>query len=79
MAVFDITMTDRTTACVVEAEAYQQEGPMTTFFTSDRGRGTLDSWATRLASFRSADVLMIRRRLDARDEPPSLDLVARSS
>jgi hypothetical protein len=78
MAMFEITMTDRTTECLVEAEAYQQEGPMTTFFRSDGGRGTLDSWATRLASFRSADVLMIRRRNESMTDRPILDLVVNS-
>jgi len=75
MANFEITMTDQTVQRVEAAEAYEQEGPMTTFFTSEGNRGRLDSWATRLASFRSADVFMIRRCVDPEQERPRLDLV----
>ena len=76
MATFEITMADNTRALVIDAEGYAQEGPMTTFFVSDDGRGRLDSWATRMASVRSADVLMIRRVSQV--DPavaPSLELV----
>ena len=52
MATFEITMVDSTRELVVDAEGYAPEGPMTTFFTSDGGRGCLDSWATRIASVR---------------------------
>ncbi len=74
MATFEITMTDQSVQRVEDAEAYEQEGPMTTFFVSEGNRGRLDSWATRLASFRSADVFMIRR-CDIGRERPQLDLV----
>lgn len=74
MATFEITMTDKSVQRVDAAEAYEQEGPMTTFFVSEGNRGRLDSWATRLASFRSADVFMIRR-CDVAAERPQFDLV----
>ena len=61
MTTFEITLTDRSVQTVDDAEAYQQEGPMTTFFNTDASSGRLDSWSTRLASFRSADIAMIRR------------------
>lgn len=60
MASFQVTLRDRTVESVEGADAYQQEGPMTTFFRTD-GRGTVDSWSTRVASVRTADVLLIRR------------------
>ena len=44
------------------ADAYQQEGPMTTFFRRAHGRDVIDSWSTRVASFRTADLLIVRRR-----------------
>ena len=44
------------------ADAYQQEGPMTTFFHRAHGRDVIDSWSTRIASFRTADLLIVRRR-----------------
>jgi hypothetical protein len=42
------------------ADAYQQEGPLTTFFRTAPGRAVVDCWSTRLASFRTADVRVIR-------------------
>ena len=42
------------------ADAYQQEGPLTTFFQTSPGRTVVDCWATRLASFRTADIRKIR-------------------
>ncbi len=60
MACFEVTLRDRTVESVGDADAYQQEGPMTTFFRTD-GRATVDSWSTRVASVRTADVLLIRR------------------
>lgn len=77
MAAYEITMSDQSVQ-IVEADAYQMEGPLTTFFRTDGGHGRLDSWATRLASFRSADVLMIRRLERFEHAPadrPHLDLV----
>lgn len=60
MACFELTLRDRTTEQVGDADAYQQEGPMTTFFRTGDG-GRVDSWSTRVASVRTADVLLIRR------------------
>ena len=42
------------------ADAYVQEGTFTTFFRGQDGRAVLDSWAKRLASYRSADISRIR-------------------
>jgi hypothetical protein len=41
---------------------------MTTFFRRGDGRDVIDSWSTRMASFRTADLLVVRRReaLEAR-------------
>ena len=61
MSSFEIIFGSETSSSIVQADAYEQEGPMTTFFTSDAGHTRLDSWSTRLASFRSADVAAIRR------------------
>jgi hypothetical protein len=43
------------------ADAYQQEGPMTTFFRRGDGRNVIDSWSTRVASYRTTDLLVVRR------------------
>lgn len=65
MASFEVRMGDRTVERVDGADAYQQEGQMTTFFATRRG--VVDSWATRIASYRTAEVLSIRRT----EEPAS--------
>lgn len=78
MASFEITMNNENVQRIDHAEAYGLEGPMTTFFVTEDGHGRLDSWATRLASFRSADVVMIRRvehEVDHASGRPKLDLI----
>jgi len=64
MASFEVTLRDRTVEHVVGADAYQQEGPMTTFFHLGEGRDVVDCWSQRVASVRTADVLLIRRAED---------------
>lgn len=68
MANYDITLRGTAdsgaathAACeVVVADAYQQEGPMTTFFRLDNQRRVIDCWSTRVASFRTADIVAVR-------------------
>lgn len=61
MASFEVTLSDRQTEQVEGADAYQQEGPLTTFFALGGDRHVIDSWSVRLASFRTADIVAIRR------------------
>jgi hypothetical protein len=61
MPTFEVILQDRTVETVDGADAYQQEGPMTTFFRRGEGRAVIDSWSTRVASFRTADLLAVRR------------------
>ena len=61
MALFAVTLTDQTTDVVEGADAYQQEGPLTTFFAFRDDRQVIDSWSIRLASYRTADIAAIRR------------------
>ena len=56
---FDVTLRDRTIESF-EADAYQQEGPMTTFFRLGEGREVVDCWAGRVASVRTADIVLVR-------------------
>ncbi len=56
-----VTLSSGDTVTVVGANAYQPEGPMTTFFATGSGRGTIDSWSIRVASYRTADIVSIRR------------------
>ena len=59
------------TATVVGANAYQPEGPMTTFFSTGSSRGTIDSWSVRVASYRTADIVSIQRTVAQAAEQPS--------
>jgi hypothetical protein len=61
MPTFEVMLRDRSVVTVDGADAYQQEGPMTTFFRRGNGREVIDSWSTRIASFRTADLLAVRR------------------
>lgn len=61
MALFAVTLTDQTTDVVEGADAYQQEGPLTTFFAFRGNRHVIDSWSVRLASYRTSDIAAIRR------------------
>jgi hypothetical protein len=46
---------------IEQADAYQQEGPLTTFFSIDGQRRVVDCWSVRLASFRTAEIRSIHR------------------
>ncbi|HEY6414957.1 MAG TPA: hypothetical protein VIX41_01925 [Acidimicrobiales bacterium] len=67
MPTFEVMLRDRSVETVAGADAYQQEGPMTTFFRRGDGREVIDSWSTRIASFRTADLLAVRRCESALD------------
>jgi hypothetical protein len=58
---FEVTLRDRTREMIDGADAYRQEGQMTTFFRHGDGREVVDCWSTRIASFRTAEILIIRR------------------
>lgn len=62
MPTFEVMLRDQSVVTVDGADAYQQEGPMTTFFRRGNGREVIDSWSTRIASFRTVDLLAVRRR-----------------
>ncbi len=58
---FTVTLRDGIEERVVGADAYQQEQSMTTFFRTE-GRQTVDCWAVRMASFRTDNILAVRRQ-----------------
>ena len=62
MPTFEVILRDGAVEIVDGADAYQQEGPMTTFFRRGDGRSVIDSWSTRMASYRTADLAVVRRR-----------------
>ena len=57
---FEVTLTDDTVERVDGADSYSLEGPLTTFFGNDRPR-PLDSWSTKVASYRTERIAKIRR------------------
>lgn len=61
MAQFAIQLSKGETITISEADAYQFEGPLTTFFSTGSGRQVIDSWSTRVASYRTADIVSIER------------------
>ena len=58
---YEVTTSDGGCELVAGADTYQLEGPLTTFFCTEAGRGVVDCWSVRLASFRTVDVVRIRR------------------
>jgi hypothetical protein len=58
---YEVTLRDAEVDVVDGADAYQQEGQMTTFFQHGSGRGVLDAWSTRIASYRTSEIVKIRR------------------
>ena len=60
--IHDIVLADGEVVEIRGANAYAQEGPLTTFFHSGRSRAAIDSWAERVASFKTAEIRRITRR-----------------
>lgn len=61
MITYQVTGKDGAHDVVEGADAYQQEGTMTTFFATESGRPVVDCWSTRIASFRTSEILAVRR------------------
>ena len=66
---YEITLKDRTVEVIDGADAYQQEGQMTTFFALGDDRRVVDCWSTRLASFRTSEIMIVRRHPSPAAEP----------
>ncbi len=77
MVGYEVVLKDRTVERIDGADAYEQEGPMTTFFERAAGRQVVDCWSSRVASLRTQDILIIRRAprgpstVTARSCPPN--------
>ena len=61
MPAFAVQFADDRTEQIDDVDAYQQEGPLTTFFRAGSQRRIIDCWSTRVASFRTADIVTVRR------------------
>ncbi len=58
---YEVTTRDGAAELIEDADTYCQEGPLTTFFATDPGRQVIDSWSVRLASYRTAEIVRVRR------------------
>ncbi len=58
---FEITLIDQNKETIPEADGYELEGPLTTFFMSDGHTQRLSSWSTRLASYKTDQITSIKR------------------
>ncbi|MGH9106588.1 MAG: hypothetical protein ACRDZX_12280 [Acidimicrobiales bacterium] len=56
---YEVELKDNLVELVEGADAYVAEGPLTTFFQGHDGLAVLDSWARRLASFRTSDIVSV--------------------
>ena len=61
MTAYEITLKDQARERIDGADAYSQEGQLTTFFRTTSDRQVVDCWSVRLASFRTNEVLAVRR------------------
>ena len=60
-ASFSITLRDHSTESIDGADTSFHEKVMTTFYRTDNARGAVDCWSTAMASFRTDEILAIRR------------------
>lgn len=58
---FEVMLADDSVERVEQADSYQQEGPLTTFFDNDSRPGGLGAWSVKVASFRTEQILRIAR------------------
>lgn len=58
---FVVHFEDDTTTTVDDADSYEQEGPLTTFFDRNGGGRLSSSFAVRVASFRTSKIVEVRR------------------
>lgn len=72
MATFQITLKDQSTDQIDDVDAYQQEGAMTTFFQTGSNRRVVDTWSTRVASYRTSEIMSIRRVAKRQDREATL-------
>ena len=59
---FEVVLRDEVVEQIDGADGYAQEGPLTTFFDNGARPGGLGCWSVKLASYRTGDIVRIRRR-----------------
>ncbi|MDP9073297.1 MAG: hypothetical protein M3N98_03810 [Actinomycetota bacterium] len=68
MSSYEVRLKGGEVDVVTDADAYRQEGPLTTFFQTRPGRTVIDCWARPVASYRTADISRIRAEPDPEPE-----------
>jgi len=58
---FAVTLTDGSVEHIDDADSYQLEGPLTTFFLADGRANKLSNWSIRVASLRTDRIVSVRR------------------
>ena len=61
MTAYEITLKDQARERIDGADAYAQEGQLTTFFRTASARQVVDCWSVRVASFRTNEIMAVRR------------------
>jgi hypothetical protein len=69
---FLVLFEDDTTTIVDDADSYEQEGPLTTFFDRNGGGRLASAFAVRVASFRTAKIVEVRRDTPGSSESSEL-------
>jgi len=70
---------DDTTTLVDGADAYEQEGPLTTFFARNGGGRITSAFSERVASFRTSRIVEVRRVAATEWESLGADCAPQSS
>jgi hypothetical protein len=65
---FVVLFEDESTTIVDDADSYEQEGPLTTFFDRNGGGRLASAFAVRVASFRTSKIVEVRREVPALSE-----------
>ena len=76
---FVVTFDDESTTIVDDADSYEQEGPLTTFFDRNGGGRLASAFAVRVASFRTNRIVEVRRELQPSTTPSSSSIKSSSS
>ncbi len=58
---FVVRFDDETTTFVHDVDAYEQEGPLTTFFDRNGGGRLASAFTQRVASFRTSRIIEVRK------------------
>jgi len=69
---FVVRFDDDSTTLVHDADSYEQEGPLTTFFDRNGGGRLASAFTVRVASFRTSRILEVRRQEQERAQSEPL-------